>query len=128
MSLFYEIGRVAGGFGSAYGAPGVAWATAEEAKAAARTAESEARGLSERIERLSLVNEALWSLLREKLGLTEEQLADRVREVDLSDGQLDGRVRHPAVPCPKCGRTVSRRRDRCLYCGAALGSPPFSTF
>jgi hypothetical protein len=44
------------------------------------------RELQRRIDKLTLINMAIFSLLEEKLGLTQEQLADRVRDIDLSDG------------------------------------------
>ena len=77
------------------------------------------------LDRLALVTEALWTLLRERAGLTDQQLVERIQEVDLSDGQLDGKVRRPPVDCPACSRKVSRRNRRCLYCGAELPSLPF---
>jgi ribosomal protein S27AE len=84
-----------------------------KADVAARTA----RDLEARIERLTLVNLAMWSLLREKLGFTEENLLDRVREIDLQDGVLDGKVARQTTQCSKCGRMRSARHNRCLYCG-----------
>ena len=83
------------------------------ADAAARTA----RDLEARIERLTLVNLAMWSLLREKLGFTEEILLDRVREIDLQDGVLDGKVARQTSKCSQCGRMMSARHNKCLYCG-----------
>jgi len=86
------------------------------------------RDLRDKVEKLVLVNMAMWSLLEEKSGLTQEQLMERVRRIDLSDGQLDGKVRPPKTVqrCPNCGRTMSTRHGRCLYCGAEnLSAEPF---
>jgi hypothetical protein len=63
------------------------------------------------------VNMAMWSILEEKLGVTEAQLAERVREIDMRDGKLDGRYAPEAMECPKCKRTMSVRHNRCMYCG-----------
>ncbi len=71
--------------------------------------------LERRLEKLSLVCQALWTLVRDRTGVTEDDLAKRVQEVDLSDGKLDGRV-GGAVDCPSCKRRYARSRDRCLYC------------
>jgi len=79
---------------------------------------NEVSHLAERLDRLVLVNMALWSLLQEKTGLTEQDLMDRVQQVDLADGQLDGKARKPLARCPKCDRVMSPRHKRCLYCGA----------
>ena len=74
----------------------------------------------DRIARLTLVCEALGSLLKERVGITEEEIADRVNQIDLTDGQLDGRVRHAARTCRHCNRNVSPRFAKCIYCGQAV--------
>lgn len=88
------------------------------AEAEAQRARGTAEHVEDRLDRLVLVNMALWSLLREKTGLTEQDLMDRVQQVDLSDGQLDGKARKPLAKCPDCDRVMSPRHKRCLYCGA----------
>ncbi len=82
------------------------------------------RDLEQRVDRLSLINMALWELVSEKLGLTDDQLNEKIKEIDLSDGRLDGKVRVPVQQCPSCGRTLSKRHARCLYCGTPSGSIP----
>ena len=78
------------------------------------------RNLEERLERLLLVNVALWSLLQEKTGLSEADLMQRVKLLDEMDGKADGRAtRAKVAPCHACGRPVPARRDKCPYCGAA---------
>ncbi len=79
---------------------------------------NEVSHLADRLDRLVLVNMAMWSLLQEKTGLTEQDLMDRVQQVDLADGQLDGKARKPLAKCPDCDRVMSPRHKRCLYCGA----------
>ena len=49
--------------------------------------------LQTRIDTLVMVNMAMWSLLRDKTGLTEDDLLERVREVDLADGVEDVSVK-----------------------------------
>jgi hypothetical protein len=69
--------------------------------------------------RLSLVTHALWELLKDRHGYTEDELRDWVNLTDLKDGHLDGRVRQTKPPgnCHKCGRVVARAFARCMYCG-----------
>lgn len=76
--------------------------------------------LEARIDKLSLLNYALWSLLEEKVGLTEAELVARVQELDLKDGQLDGRIASGVIKCPHCDRALSKRHLKCLYCGYEL--------
>jgi ribosomal protein S27AE len=75
--------------------------------------------LKDRLEKLSLVSLAMWSLIQDKTGLTEQDLMDRVRAIDLADGVADGKVTQTVSKCVKCGRTMSPRHRKCLYCGAA---------
>lgn len=82
-------------------------------------AEREAGYIDERVDRLTLICMAMWSLLQEKTGLTEEDLLDRVKQIDLMDGQEDGKFKKQIAQCPKCKRVMSARHGRCLYCGAA---------
>ena len=71
-----------------------------------------------RIDKLIMINQALWFFLKEHLNLTEDDLFAKVEEIDLLDGKLDGKVKIQAKKCPKCDRVVSLKHDKCLYCGA----------
>jgi len=103
---------------------------AERTAAAARAGQVPIKGklqeLQDALDRTTLVCEAMWTLLRDRTGLTEEDLVNRVNEIDLSDGKLDGKVRRGGVCCPSCGRTVARRFRKCLYCGQAIVYHPFA--
>ena len=50
--------------------------------------------LDDRIDRLLLVVEAMWGLLREHTGLADEELFRRIEAVDLEDGVSDRRRRN----------------------------------
>mgnify|MGYP004142731505 CR=1 FL=1 len=73
--------------------------------------------IEERIERLTLVCMAMWSLLQDKTNLTEEDLLERVKMLDLMDGVQDGKATRTVKRCPHCNRPMSPRHTRCLYCG-----------
>lgn len=96
-------------------------AQSEAARATSRAAAADRNleTLIDRLDKLTLVNMAVWSLVREQLELTEEQLAERVREIDLADGVEDGKVTSQVAKCPQCGRVMSPRHKKCIYCGAA---------
>lgn len=96
----------------------------EEPAARADVAERNAAGTSRdltqleaRVEKLSLVCMAMWSLLQDKTGVTEEELLERVKTLDLMDGVADGKATRTVSRCCQCGRTMSPRHRRCLYCG-----------
>ena len=83
-------------------------------------------GLERRLHRALLTMEALWTLLRERSDITDADLADRIVELDMSDGTLDGKVRRPPLQCRRCRRTIPRRFARCMYCGAHVKHDPFA--
>ena len=71
------------------------------------------------IERQMIISEAIWELLKEKVGLTDEDLVKKVREIDLRDGVLDGRVKpEPPIACPKCGKKMKRGPQHVFIVGA----------
>jgi hypothetical protein len=73
-----------------------------------------------------LINEALWEILRDKLRLTEQDLFNKLYEVDMRDGTLDGKnQRSSPSKCPQCGRTVSARHAACIYCGTVIDQSVF---
>ena len=112
---------------SGYGGAAVAAAAqAAEATGKARGARRRVEELESRLDRSMLACEAMWTLLRDKLGVTDIELIDRIHEIDLSDGQLDGKVRRGAVSCPKCSRTISPRFPKCMYCGQPVMHDPFA--
>ena len=87
-------------------------------EAAAGRAERKAENMEVRLDRALLTMEAMWTLLRDRLGVTEAELADRIVEIDMADGVLDGRARRSALECGQCSRKIPRRFARCMYCGA----------
>ena len=88
------------------------------ADSAAERAMSDVQELQDRLDRLALICMGLWELLKERTDLTEEELLEKVRQLDLMDGREDGKVRRKVQRCQKCERVMSRRHKRCLYCGA----------
>ncbi len=70
------------------------------------------------VNKLTLACLALWSLMKDSGQFTENTLLERIRQIDLMDGKLDGKIGRKVKRCAKCGRVMSRRHGRCLYCGA----------
>jgi hypothetical protein len=99
---------------------------AARAEGKARRVGTDVAELEARLDRTLLACEAMWTILRDKLGVTDEQLIERINDVDLSDGQLDGKVRKTPGSCPSCGRTISRKFPKCMYCGQAIVHDPFA--
>lgn len=96
----------------------VSAADAARAATAAGSTRRDVTHLEDRIERLSLVCMAMWSLIQDKTQLTEEDLMERVRLIDLMDGVEDGKAARTIQKCHACRRVMSPRHRKCLYCGA----------
>ena len=93
-------------------------ATSASTFAASPTAKIQA--LDDRIDRLMLVVESMWSLL-EETGFTTEQLIERITELDQSDGTLDGQASKSAGRCDECDAVLGRGLANCQFCGHPTG-------
>jgi len=80
----------------------------------------EIKELERRIDKLALINRALWSFIQKQGDYSEQDLLDEVKRIDLLDGQADGKLSVPAHKCSKCKRMVHARHERCLYCGSEI--------
>lgn len=84
------------------------------------------RNLEIRANKLEIISEALWRLLKQKTDLTDEELLEEVCAVDLEDGRFDGKkTKVSYTECSKCGRKNSKNHTKCLYCGDVLLVDPF---
>ncbi|HNX27569.1 MAG TPA: hypothetical protein PKK48_09205 [Phycisphaerae bacterium] len=102
----------------------------ETAKATskARNVQEQCRQLEDRLDKLILLNMAMWELIKERTQITETDLEKRIAEIDLRDGKADGKISHTIKKCAKCGKIMSPRHKCCLYCGAEnLDVKPFET-
>jgi hypothetical protein len=90
------------------------------AQTALENARERADALEHRLASLALTCAAMWSLLQERAGITEQELLDRMHALDMRDGKVDGRMNAEALTCGSCKRKSSARHKRCMYCGAAL--------
>lgn len=90
-----------------------------------RRSRDEISELQERIDRLLVLNEAIWQLVAEQTGLTDQDLQERLATLDASDGVIDGR-RQPVPTVCSCGAKVSPKAACCVFCG--LPAPERSPF
>ncbi|HLP82715.1 MAG TPA: hypothetical protein VK157_00050 [Phycisphaerales bacterium] len=95
---------------------------ANSMQGALRERSSEVERLQQRVDALVLANLAMWTLMRDKLGVTDVELERRVQDIDLSDGQLDGKVRVGPWTCTACQRPNAPKHVKCLYCGVERAS------
>jgi hypothetical protein len=96
-----------------------------EAKSKVRQAKEQLRVLEANLAKVLMINEALWEILRDKLGLTDEDLNGKLYEIDMRDGVLDGKNQRSISECPSCHRKVSPRHPACIYCGQIINDSVF---
>jgi hypothetical protein len=65
------------------------------------------------LQKQQAISEAMWSLLKKALSLSDEALADEVMRI------TESRRGRPKVAdlCTRCGRTLQEGRTACIYCG-----------
>lgn len=81
--------------------------------------QTQVRALSDRLDRMALISQTMWELLRERTNLTNEEIVAKMEEIDLRDGVADGKIRPKVFICETCGHKVNDTNERCIYCGAA---------
>jgi ribosomal protein S27AE len=97
------------------------------ARRSTRSDDADIAALHAEIERLLLITEGLWRIVKEKLQCDENELIKQITVIDLEDGKLDARKpAAPPQPCPKCGRVLAKHRPRCLFCGEPIAADPFA--
>jgi ribosomal protein L32 len=89
---------------------------AARASSQALNAEQHAKLIEQRLDRILLVMEAMWDLLRDKNGLSEQALLDQVNV--RAKNRVDQLQSPEATKCPQCGRPMPPKIHKCLYCGA----------
>ena len=72
------------------------------------------------IEKLTLLCQAMWSLIEENTDLTEEDLENKILELEILRGDLFEEVEETAKTCPQCNAAVLPGTDKCQFCGHAL--------
>jgi hypothetical protein len=101
--------------------------TAQQTQREARHAKDDVEFIKHDIERLLMITEALWLLLKKEHGYEDSVLTKLIAEIDLRDGKRDGRVaKDSPEQCAYCGRAVSSRRPFCIFCGKPVETQPFA--
>jgi hypothetical protein len=100
-------------------------AQSSRAESMAIQGKQEVNALEHQIERLSLLNQALWEILRDRLKMTDADLERVAQEIDLRDGREDGKITGTAMKCPSCGRVSNSKHYRCMYCSLEFEKPLF---
>ena len=105
----------------------VASETAIQAESTARQARTSTELMQHDIDRLLLITEAMWTILKQQHGLADDALTKIVGEIELKRSNVNGvPVKDPPVACPACGRPNMASRQYCIYCGKQILGNPFA--
>ena len=85
--------------------------SAQQAQRSADHLEDELQRMEERFEKLSVLTAGVWELLKEKTGITDDDLRNIISKVEAQRQQESQQL-----TCPQCGRAMLARYRRCLYC------------
>lgn len=72
------------------------------------------------INNLLIKNQTMWELVKDKTGLTDEDFLNKLKDIDMRDGSLNGKISVSLLNCNKCGKINNSTRDNCIYCGGEL--------
>lgn len=92
----------------------------KDVSAAVRSAAVEIAALRHELDRTTLIVQAMWEVMKTKLGMSEEAMVQLIEEVDLRDGKLDGKPSRIPENCPECTRPVSVHTNACFFCGTVV--------
>ena len=92
--------------------------TSSQANARSYQNSSDLRIVEEKVESLALICQAMWELLEEK-GYSSADLLKKIEEIDLRDGQLNGKITK-ITHCPECKHKLGKRHNQCFWCGAKI--------
>ena len=79
----------------------------------------EVKILAKRVEKLELINHAMWLMLQ-RLGSTNEEF-DAALAYVINSSKNSGKVNSRGMCCPACGKSAQLSSDnmriKCIYCG-----------
>jgi len=71
--------------------------------------------LQVQVHHMNMLVEAMWHLLKEKTGLTDDELKKELTDVKLKYAE---KAAEPNS-CSNCGKAVSANSEHCVFCGTA---------
>lgn len=95
--------------------------SANAADLKAGIAQADVQQLDSQVQTLALACQAMWELLSKQYGISEIDLLNKMSEIDMRDGVVDGKlVLKASTKCTDCGKEVKKVRSNCYWCGAKL--------
>jgi len=81
--------------------------------------------LKKRHDKMALACQALLEIVQDRLEVSDKEIEEKILEVDLRDGQADGKMGMQIVECSNCGRKTNTKRGSCFYCDTPTGDKNF---
>jgi hypothetical protein len=72
------------------------------------------------IDKLTLVCQALWSLLEENTDVTVEDLESKIHDLEVLDKKVLDEIDQGRISCPRCNAAIPANMDKCQFCGHEL--------
>lgn len=91
---------------------------AESANASIGDLAAQVTDLQQRLDRLTLVTQALFTVLEDRYNVTE---ADVTNQMEVIAATYRAQTVRKMI-CPACGHEAAPRHGKCIYCGAQLGA------
>jgi hypothetical protein len=95
--------------------------TAAASLTEAEHARAETRQIRQDLHRYAVASQALWQLLRDKLGVTEDELRSMIQSIEQTQSR---QASQGPLLCPHCHRPTGSHLPKCMYCGQDLGPRP----
>ncbi|HKI68018.1 MAG TPA: zinc ribbon domain-containing protein [Verrucomicrobiae bacterium] len=106
---------------------GYAMASATAAESSAREARTDVELFKHDLDRLLMITEALWTLMKQEHGYTDDVLIKLIQDIDKRKVVVEGvAAKEPPLVCPACGRLNQAKRSFCMYCGKPISGNPFA--
>ena len=83
---------------------------AEQARDSAKHLRHEVDDLKRKADALTITCQALWEILRSRLNINDQTIIQKMQEIDLRDGKLDGRIATKTAKCSRCSRLSNSKR------------------
>lgn len=113
--------------GSDFWAANYAMTTATRAENTASEAQINSELLKHDIDRVLLITEALWRLMKQQHGYTDDTLVALMQDIDRQKSAAGGTaVKDAPIACPACSRLNTATRTFCMYCGKPMPTRPFA--
>lgn len=72
--------------------------------------------IENKLNRIALISEVQWEILKQVTSFTDEQLTDRIESL-VQEKENNAKTK---VTCPKCSQRTFEKNRKCIYCGMDL--------